>query len=249
MKQLRKVAKMWYRADHEAANAGCALIAGYPAGLLKARRVSAGAIASGKAQGGDLVVAWANEWGCPLEPGEDLRADRARAVLLTAGASYRCVLEFAPDTPEVVSPADVPDRQPTSGGVKGGRARAGTIVAPAPRLPWRIAMRQTHDDTRRYRGTWRDGDRRRIAVYVPEAGEAERLPVIVAAELDENEGSSVTNMAEYLVGGVVARHFPHMLDTPAEGASRSSGSDLTRWGAGQRSHTGCLHHSVGLHIA
>jgi len=26
-------------------------------------------------------------------------------------------------------------------------------------------MRKTHDDTHRYRGTWRDGDRRRIAVY------------------------------------------------------------------------------------
>ncbi len=98
MRQLRTVAKMWYRADHVAANAGCALIAGYPAGLLKACGVSPGAIASGKASGGDLVVAWANEWGYLLEPGEDLQADRARAVLLTPGGSYRCTLEFAPDT-------------------------------------------------------------------------------------------------------------------------------------------------------
>ncbi len=100
MRQLRTVAKMWYRADHAAANAGCALIAGYPAGLLRPHRVSAGAIASGKAQGGDLVVTWANDWGYLLEPGENLHADRARAVLLTPGGSYRCVLEFAPDTPE-----------------------------------------------------------------------------------------------------------------------------------------------------
>jgi len=99
-KQLRKVAKMWYRADGEAANAGCALIAGYPAGLLKARGVSAGAISRGTISGGELVVAWANVWGYLLEPGEDLRADRACAVLLTPGASYRCVLEFAPDTPD-----------------------------------------------------------------------------------------------------------------------------------------------------
>jgi len=98
-KQLRTVAKMWYRADHAAANAGCALIAGYPAGLLKARKVSAGAIASGKVSGGELVVAWANDWGYLLEPGEDLRADRARAVLLVPGGSYRCILEFMPDTP------------------------------------------------------------------------------------------------------------------------------------------------------
>ncbi len=99
-KQLRKAAKMWYRADGAAANAGCPLIAGYPAGLLRARGVSAGAISSGKAQGGEIVVAWANAWGYLLEPDEDLRADRARAVLLTPGGSYRCTLEFAPDTPE-----------------------------------------------------------------------------------------------------------------------------------------------------
>jgi len=98
-KQLRRVARMWYRADDAAANAGYALIAGYPAGLLRHHRVSAGAIAGGKVRGGDLVVAWANAWGYLLEPGEDLRADRARAVLLTPGASYRCTCEFAPDTP------------------------------------------------------------------------------------------------------------------------------------------------------
>ncbi len=98
-KRLRRVAKMWYRADHAAANAGCALIAGYPAGLLQARGVSPGAISSGKVSGGDLVVAWANEWGYLLEPGEDIHADRARAVLLAPGGSYRCTLEFAPDTP------------------------------------------------------------------------------------------------------------------------------------------------------
>jgi len=71
-----------------------------PAGLPSACGVSAGAIASGKARGGDLVVAWANAWGYPLEPGKDLRADRARAVLLTPGGSYRCTLKFMPDTPE-----------------------------------------------------------------------------------------------------------------------------------------------------
>ncbi len=100
MRQLRKVEKMWYRADHAAANAGCALVAGYPAGLLKACGVSPGAISRGTISGGDLVVAWANAWGYLLEPGEDLRADRARAVLLTPGGSYRCTLEFAPDDAE-----------------------------------------------------------------------------------------------------------------------------------------------------
>ncbi len=99
-KRLRSVARMWYRADHAAANAGCALVAGYPAGLLRACGVSAGALGSGKADGGALVVAWANDWGYLLEPGEDFHADRAWAVLLTPGGSYRCVLEFAPNTPD-----------------------------------------------------------------------------------------------------------------------------------------------------
>jgi len=94
------VTKMWYRADHAAANAGCALIAGYPAGLLKARGVSAGAISRGTASGGALVVAWANAWGYLLEPSEDIYADRARAVLLAPGGTYRCVLEFVPDDAE-----------------------------------------------------------------------------------------------------------------------------------------------------
>jgi hypothetical protein len=78
-------------------------------------------------------------------------------------------------------------------------------------------MRKTHDHTHRYRDSWRDGGRCRIAIYAPEAGEADQRPVIVAAERDENAGSSVTNMAEYLVAEVIARHFPHLLDTDAEG--------------------------------
>ncbi len=99
-KHLRKVAKMWYCPDHEAVNAGCPLVAGYPAGLLKHRGLAAGAISSGKAEGGRLVVAWANEYGYLLEPGEDIHAARARALLLTPGGTYRCTLEFLPDIPE-----------------------------------------------------------------------------------------------------------------------------------------------------
>ncbi len=78
-------------------------------------------------------------------------------------------------------------------------------------------MRKTHDYIYAYRGVWRDGGRCRIAVYAPEAGEAGRRPVIVAAELADNAGTSVTIMAEYLAAAVVARHFPHLLDTPAAG--------------------------------
>ncbi len=77
-------------------------------------------------------------------------------------------------------------------------------------------MRKTHDYTYHYRGVWRDGGCCRIAVYAPEAWEADRRPVIVATELDDNEGSSVTNMAEYLAAEIVVRHFPHLLDAPAD---------------------------------
>ncbi len=78
-------------------------------------------------------------------------------------------------------------------------------------------MQKTHDDTHHYRGIWRDGGRCRIEIYTPEAGEAERRPVIVATELDDNAGPSVTNVAEYLAAEVIARHFPHLLDAPAAG--------------------------------
>ncbi len=76
-------------------------------------------------------------------------------------------------------------------------------------------MRKTHDDIHHYRGLWRDGGRCRIEVDAPEAGKEGRCPVIVAAERDDNAGSSVTNMAEYLAAAVVARHFPHLLDASA----------------------------------
>jgi len=78
-------------------------------------------------------------------------------------------------------------------------------------------MKKTHDYTHHYRGTWRDDGRCRIEIYQPEAGEAGCHPVIVATERDENDGPSVTNMAEYLAAEVIARHFPHLLDAPAAG--------------------------------
>ncbi len=57
----------------------------------------------------------------------------------------------------------------------------------------------------------------RYPVYAPEAGEVGRHPVIVAAELADNTGTSVTIIAEYLAAEVVARHCPHLLDAPADG--------------------------------
>ncbi len=92
-------------------------------------------------------------------------------------------------------------------------------------------MKKTYDYTHRYRGIWHGGWCR-IAVYEPDVGEEGRCPVIVAAERDDNAGSSVTNMAEYLAAEVVARHFPHLLNAPAERALPSA----RRWrrGAGRR---------------
>ena len=49
-------------------------------------------------------------------------------------------------------------------------------------------MRKIHDDTHHYQGSWRDGGCCRIEIYEPEAGEADRRPVIVAAERDDNAG-------------------------------------------------------------
>jgi len=148
-KRLRKVAKMWYRADGAAANAGCPLIAGYPAGLLRARGVSAGAISSGKAQGGPLVVAWANAWGDLLAPGEDLAAARA---LHPDRAAVPCpALPSSTETP----PARV--TLPLSGGSRGAIATPGCAdrVARSPRAAGRHsrpAHRHRPTDPRRDAG-------------------------------------------------------------------------------------------------
>ncbi len=57
-------------------------------------------------------------------------------------------------------------------------------------------MKKTYDYTHRYRGLWHGGGRCRIAACAPAAGEADRRPVIVATERDDNAGSSVTTMAD-----------------------------------------------------
>jgi len=79
------------------------------------------------------------------------------------------------------------------------------------------AKREILGNFHHYRRIWRGGGRCHIAVYAPEAGEEGRCPVIVAAERDDNAGSSVTTMAAYLAATVVARHVPHLLDAPAAG--------------------------------
>jgi hypothetical protein len=80
-----------------------------------------------------------------------------------------------------------------------------------------IAMQLLRDDRHQYRGTWGHPATCRILIYLPTPEDADRRPVIVCEELAENRGTSVTNMAEFIAAEVVARYFPHLLDTDANG--------------------------------
>jgi hypothetical protein len=51
-------------------------------------------------------------------------------------------------------------------------------------------------------GYWSDGGRCRIRIY-REDGHA---PVVICSQLQDNENTSVTNMAEYLVAEVIEEH-------------------------------------------
>ncbi len=78
-------------------------------------------------------------------------------------------------------------------------------------------MQLLRDYRHHYRGTWGRTAICRILVYLPAPDDGDRRPVVVCEELSENDGTSVTNMAEYLAAEIVARHFPALLDTGAEG--------------------------------
>jgi len=78
-------------------------------------------------------------------------------------------------------------------------------------------MQLLRDERHRYRGTWGRTAICRIAIYAPSPGESDRRPLIVCEALSENDGMSVTNMAEYLAAAIVARHFPALLDTGTAG--------------------------------
>ncbi len=80
-------------------------------------------------------------------------------------------------------------------------------------------MWKTHDDTRRYRGIRRDGGCCRIAVYIPEADEAERRPVIVASGRDENDGAAALAALSY-ESGVRMRRRPAIRPRARERATR-----------------------------
>jgi hypothetical protein len=58
---------------------------------------------------------------------------------------------------------------------------------------------KTHDYIHYYRGYWSDGGKCRIRIYREEG----RSPVVICSQLQDNENTSVTNMAEYLAAEVI----------------------------------------------
>jgi hypothetical protein len=52
----------------------------------------------------------------------------------------------------------------------------------------------------------------RVRVYTGETAS----PVVVVSECDDNEGTSVTNCAEFLYPGIIARYLPGWLDQAEE---------------------------------
>jgi hypothetical protein len=60
-------------------------------------------------------------------------------------------------------------------------------------------VKKTHDYIHHYRGYWSDGGRCRIRIY-REDGHA---PVVICSQLQDNENTSVTNMAEYLAAEII----------------------------------------------
>jgi hypothetical protein len=60
-------------------------------------------------------------------------------------------------------------------------------------------VKKTHDYIHHYRGYWSDGGRCRIRIYREEG----RSPLLICSQLQDNENTSVTNMAEYLAAEVI----------------------------------------------
>ncbi len=61
---------------------------------------------------------------------------------------------------------------------------------------------------RTYTGNWgRDGVCRIRIFAAPD-----EVPVVVATELEDNTGPSITNFCEYIAAEVIARHFPERFE-------------------------------------
>jgi len=72
------------------------------------------------------------------------------------------------------------------------------------------APSKTHDYRHHYRGYFAAGAVCRVRIFQP----AGRQPVLLVTQLPENDGTSVTNMAEYLAAELLLRHFPLLADHP-----------------------------------
>ena len=63
-------------------------------------------------------------------------------------------------------------------------------------------VKKTNDHIHYYRGYWSNGGRCRILIYREDG----QIPVVVCSQLPDNDNTSITNMAEYLVAEVIKAH-------------------------------------------
>src|SRR5688572_22942689 len=87
------------------------------------------------------------------------------------------------------------------GSNQGGR-RAGGLGRLRRLRRGRVPVKKTHDYIHHYRGYWSDGGKCRIRIYQGDG----QAPVVVCSQLPDNDNTSVTNMAEYLVAEVIEEH-------------------------------------------
>jgi hypothetical protein len=63
-------------------------------------------------------------------------------------------------------------------------------------------LKKIHDYVHHYRGYWSDGGKCRIRIYREDGCN----PVVICSQLQDNENTSVTNMAEYLAAEVIQEY-------------------------------------------
>lgn len=74
-----------------------------------------------------------------------------------------------------------------------------------------IPYEQVQDYRHEYEGYWLASSVCRIRIFTA----PDKPPVVIASALDENPGTSVTNMAEVLGAEILARFFPERFETDA----------------------------------
>jgi hypothetical protein len=66
-------------------------------------------------------------------------------------------------------------------------------------------VKKTHDYVHYYRGYWSEGGKCRIRIYREEG----RSPMVICSQLQDNDNTSVTNMAEYLAAEIIEAYSLH----------------------------------------